>query len=77
MYNFAKDEWTIESTERARERLARYSDEKLLNSMPATRYMVSPQSYWGKGPRLAYVVQLALLRLEIMRRGAGRPDLLS
>jgi hypothetical protein len=70
MYQFARDEWTMESTERARERFAKFSDEKLLDTIPAARYMVSPESHWGDGPRLAYVVQIALLRLEIMKRGA-------
>ena len=40
MYNFAKDEWTIESTERARERHAKYSDDKLLWTLPDVLYGV-------------------------------------
>jgi hypothetical protein len=77
MYQFARDEWTLESTERAREGSAKFSDEKLLATIPAARYMVSPDSHWGDGPRLAYVVQIALLRLEIMKRGERLPDLFS
>ena len=75
MYNFTRSDWTIEATDRKRERLRRISDAELLSEMEAAHRMCSPGSYWGKGPRQAYVIQRELVRLEICRRGAALESL--
>ena len=71
MYNFTRSDWTIEATHRKRERLKEISDADLLSEMESAHRMCSPGSYWGKGPRLAYVIQRELVRLEICTRGAS------
>ena len=71
MYNFTRSDWSIEATDRKRERPKRISDAELLSEMISANHMCSPRSYWGKGPRLAYVIQRELVRLEICRRGAA------
>ena len=75
MHDFTHSTWTIEDTERARERFARMDDEKILKTMEAAAYMCSPKAYWGTGPRQSYVIQRELVRLEICRRGAALEDL--
>src|SRR5688572_24348749 len=75
MYNFTKSDWSIEATDRKRERLARISDEELLSGMESAHRMCSPGSYWGERPRQAYVIQRELVRLEICKRGARLPRL--
>jgi len=57
--------WTVEATERKRERLARISDEDFLRNMESAHCMCSPGSYWGERPGKAYVIQRELVRLEI------------
>ena len=71
MYNFASLTWTEADTERARERYARRSDEKLQKSLEAAEYMCSPAAYWGNGPRESYVIQRQLVHEECRRRVAG------
>jgi hypothetical protein len=53
MYQFARDEWTLESTKRARERFAKFSDEKLLDILRlATSSVRSPIGAMVRGSRL-------------------------
>lgn len=47
MYNFTSCTWTVEDTDRKRERLARISDTELLSQLEAAHYMCSPAAYWG------------------------------
>jgi len=76
MYNFTGSTWTVEDTDRKRERLARISDEELLRNMESAHRMCSPGSYWGDRPRQAYVIQRELVRLEICKRGRGAENAL-
>ena len=70
MYNFASSSWTEHDTQRARERIARMTDEELLKSLEVAEYMCSPRAYWGKGPRESYLIKRELVREERRRRVA-------
>jgi len=61
MYNFTRSDWTIEATDRKRERLRRISDEELLREMESAHRMCSPGAYWGERPREVYVIQRKLV----------------
>jgi len=41
MYNFTRSDWSIEATDRKRERLRRISDEELLREMESAHRMCS------------------------------------
>ena len=49
MYNFTRSDWSIEATDRKRERLKTISDAELLSEMVSANHMCSPGSYWGQG----------------------------
>jgi hypothetical protein len=69
MYQFASSTWTEESTERAKERFAQMTDEKLLKTLAACVYRSMPC-----GPRQvheSHPIQRDLVRQEIWRRGTG------
>jgi hypothetical protein len=69
MYQFASSTWTEESTQRARERFARMTDEILSETLEACVYLCAPH---GPRPgRESYIIQRDLVRLEIWRRGVG------
>ena len=74
MHDFTRDTWTIEATDRKRERLRRISDDELVREMESAHRMCSPGAYWGERPREAYVIQRELVRLEICTPGAAAEE---